>query len=152
MKKIYFGRDKKLFTVVDDADYEELAKFHWYLGSKGYAVRQVRKKNVVTVILMHRVIMQTPGGMDTDHINRNKLDNRRSNLRVCTHQENLLNRGVQKNNKTGYAGVYLSQIKGTADKYVARVKRHGISRHLGRFNTAEEANVVRLNYLLREGA
>ncbi len=54
---------------------------------------------------MHRLIMNTPEGMDTDHINRKPLDNRRINLRVCTHGDNMQNLGRRKDNTSGYTGV-----------------------------------------------
>jgi len=122
-------------ALVDDADFEWLNAFKWYYD-KGYAVRNIgtwprRKKE-----RMHRVILGTPGGMETDHINGDKLDNRRGNLRVCSHAENLCNVGRYINNSSGFKGV--AWHKQTA-KWQARIMVNGHSKQLGCFDTAEEA-------------
>ncbi len=71
----------------------------WTYHAQGYAYRWDRSTKPHKCLLMHRIIMDTPKGMDTDHINRNKLDNRKSNLRIVTRSANNLNRetlGVEK--------------------------------------------------------
>lgn len=73
-------------TIVDDEDYEYLNQFNWQHSN--YACRGIRINKKLTVIQMHRVIMNAPKGMVVDHINHNKLDNRRSNLRIVTTAEN----------------------------------------------------------------
>jgi len=88
-------------AIVDDEDFEWLSQFKWCY-STGYAVR---KKNY-KLLMMHREIMQTPLDMDTDHINRNRLDNRRSNLRIVTTSQNLMNRAKMVGHSTSiYKGV-----------------------------------------------
>lgn len=72
-----------------------------------------------------------------DHINRNKLDNRRENLRESTNAENLRNRGVQRNSTTGFTGVYLDK---RWNRYTAKIKFNRKYVHLGCFATAEEAH------------
>ena len=89
-------------VLVDASDFESLNKYKWSLLSTGYACRNESKRGF---LLMHREIAGTPKGKATDHINLNKLDNRRSNLRVCTFSDNQHNRGLQKNNTSGYKGV-----------------------------------------------
>lgn len=88
-------------TLVDDDIYEYLNQWKWYLNAWGYAIRS--KGNVT--IWMHRLINQTPEGFETDHINHNKLDNRRCNLRSVTSSQNKHNRPKYKNNTSGYKGV-----------------------------------------------
>lgn len=66
-----------------------------------------------------------------DHINCNQADNRLINLREATHQQNLCNRGRNKNNTTGYKGVYLIG----PGKYKASIKENGKSKHLGIFGS-----------------
>lgn len=101
-------------TMVDAEDYEYLNQWKW----KNQGGRAARTKHIGTVgdwregkrkdrtIHMHRLIMDAPDNMDVDHINGNPLDNSKSNLRICTHQENRSNTKVPINNTSGYKGVY----------------------------------------------
>jgi hypothetical protein len=74
-------------AMVDAEDFEELSKYKWSLARGRYAVRREKGKT----ILMHRVIMKPPDGMVVDHFDGNGLNNRRSNLRICTPQQNNYN-------------------------------------------------------------
>ena len=92
MKNIYLTKDK--YTIVDDEDYKYLNQWKWRLHSKGYAYRNEKriKNHTRKGILMHRQIMKLNSQKEIDHINRNKLDNRRENLRFATVQQNIFNR------------------------------------------------------------
>lgn len=92
-------------AIVDNDDFEYLNQFRWYLNSEGYAVRDKRSGGKRTRIRMHREIIKTPDGMDTDHINNNRLDNRKENLRTCSRAENICNSLIRKDNTSGYKGV-----------------------------------------------
>lgn len=83
---------------------------------------------------MHREIVGTPEGMDTDHINGDKLDNRRSNLRICTHAQNGANRGPQKNGSSGYKGVSYH-----CKKWRVQICINGKTKRLGGFNSLLDA-------------
>ena len=85
---------------------------------------------------MHRIINNTPDGFDTDHINRNQLDNRRSNLRTATHSQNGHNRPVQKNNKIGVKGVSWSKQN---KKWYAQLHVRGKYVFRGHYDTIESA-------------
>lgn len=130
---------KGLSALVDDEDYEELMKFKWCAHSHGYAKRDEGGRKSKRVIYMHRVVARAMEGDHVDHINGNKLDNTRANLRICTHQENCCNRGVQSNNTSGAKGVSLLKSTG---RYMARIKQYGKSKYLGVFATPEEANAA----------
>ena len=96
------------------ADFEFLNKWKWCIGDTGYAQRsQYRKirvgKYACKVIKMHRIINGTPKGFLTDHINRNKLDNQRKNLRTANKSINTLNRDAPQNNKSGRKGVHFEK-------------------------------------------
>lgn len=133
MKKIPLTQGK--FAIVDDDMFEELSKFKWHFSRFGYAVRKPysgRGKN----FYMHRVIAGTPEGMSTDHINGDKLDNRRSNLRICSTSSNMRNRGKQNNNTSGYKGVFWSIPAG---RWRAQIVVNKKSIHLGLYDTTEEA-------------
>jgi hypothetical protein len=75
-----------------------------------------------------------PSGMDVDHINRDKLDNRPENLRLATTSQNRANIGKQCNNRSGYKGVFLDK-----GKFRAKIKSNGTQRFLGSYSTAEAA-------------
>lgn len=96
-------------ALVDDDDFEKMNAHKWYLNCKGYAARTThtsrRHGRVDKTVFMHREINKTKDGMFTDHINRNKLDNRKENLRAATNTQNQLNKGLQKNNVSGIIGV-----------------------------------------------
>lgn len=93
---------KNIEYIIDDEDFELVSKYHWYTDNKGYLrIERNRKK-----IKLHRLLTNCPKGLTVDHINGNKLDNRRSNLRICTNQENVRNVVKRKNNKSGFKGVY----------------------------------------------
>lgn len=86
---------------------------------------------------LHRVLINCPDHLQVDHISRDPLDNRKSNLRICTCQENAQNRGVKSTNKVGVTGIsYNSKSK----KYIARKSvNNGKRTYIGSYNTAEEA-------------
>lgn len=99
MKLIQLTKGKQ--AIVDDDDYEELNQFKWYLNN-GYACRTVKIDGVFKMIRMHVVVNQTPVGFMTDHINRNKLDNSKCNLRSVTRSINRSNTCLNTNNTSGF--------------------------------------------------
>lgn len=125
-------------TVVSHEDYPELSKYNWTYHN-GYVVRSTSPVNKKRKYLrMHRVIMNAQPGQMIDHINGDKLDNRRSNLRFCTPGQNLMNMtkpisGVS----SKYKGVCYSHKKG--NKFRAFIKKDGIQLYLGTFACEKEA-------------
>lgn len=94
------------FATVDDHWYEYLMQWKWHARwdkttNSYYAMRTENSRK----ILMHRVIMKTPDGMVCDHIFHNTLDNREGEMRNVTPSQSMMNRRMQKNNKTGVIGV-----------------------------------------------
>lgn len=80
------------FAIVDESDYEWLSQRTWRLSKRGYPTASVTfEPGVKRSTPMHRLLVDLPPGLVTDHINRDKLDNRRSNLRAVTRKENRLN-------------------------------------------------------------
>lgn len=128
-------------AIVDAADYEWLSQWNWMYGGRGYAVRSTRESGRKRTLLMHRLILSTAEGMYTDHINGDRLDNRRSNLRACTNAENGMNRGKQCNNTSGFKGVYFKS-DGNWQAWQARINSNGKRIILGYFKTPEEAAIA----------
>jgi hypothetical protein len=124
-------------AIVDDDDYKMLIAHRWFTmksGNQFYAVRNENNGKKRRLIMMHRVILLTPKGMDTDHISGDGLDNRRANLRVATRTQNNINRAASKNNKLNTKGVILHQ-----GKYRAEIRFNGKNQYLGSFLTIAEA-------------
>ena len=136
MKDIELTQGK--VALVDDEDYEYLKQSKWYAHNQRdgecYAMGGRGK------IYMHRLIMGTPKGMYTDHINGNGLDNRKENLRVCTNAQNLMNRPKSKINTTGYKGVTISKYRDRINTYIrAQININGKNKFLGFHKTPELA-------------
>lgn len=127
---------KGQFAIVDPNLFEELNKFKWSVEGrtgKFYASRRINGK----LIKMHRFIL----GLEdpkicVDHINGNTLDNRISNLRICTWAQNLRNSAIKPSNKSGYKGVCFSE---KLNRFRATIKVNYKQIHLGVFRTAIEA-------------
>lgn len=135
MKGIKLTKGK--FTIVDSSDFKYLNTVKWFYLNPGYAARTIRLKgNKFKKQLMHRLIMNAPNGLEVDHKNGNKLDNRRSNLRLCTKAENHRNRGLQKSNTSGYKGVCWSKRN---KKWIARIAFNGKRYDLGYFSDIRKA-------------
>lgn len=94
-------------AIVDDADFEYLSQFKWCLHSAGYAIRRrsIRKEGDNRIVFMHRVIMRATEMEEVDHRNLDRLDNSRSNLRVCDRQKNTYNTPRRSDNSSGHKGV-----------------------------------------------
>lgn len=118
------------FIMVDDEDYEWLSQYKWSLNSDNYPSRYENKK----FITIHRLIMNPPVNMQVDHVNGNRLDNRRTNLRICTRSQNCVNREASTKGISGYRGVTKHK-----DRWRARIEVNDKKIHLGLFDTKEEA-------------
>lgn len=105
MKEIKLTQGK--VALVDDSDYEWLSKHKWFC-QHGYAARNVRLNGARSTKRMHQLIMNPPLGMVVDHIDQNKLNNQRSNLRLCVPRQNFRNKSKQANGNTSkYKGVHV---------------------------------------------
>lgn len=131
-------------VLVDDDMLRVLSRWGWWITPNGYAVRQdylgkIAGKYKYKNVFMHRQVAKTPEGKITDHINGDKLDNRRENLRVCSHKDNNANSKLFKTNTSGYRGVSL--IKSTG-KWRATISVKNKSINLGHFNSIKEAAIA----------
>lgn len=137
MKEIKLTQGK--VAIVDDDVYEREngRKWHAFRGGNGiwYASRKSSFPKQKT-ILLHREIMNAPPDMQVDHINRNGLDCRRENMRLCSHIENQYNKDTYLNNKSGYKGIRWHKRD---KRWQARITVDRKVIHIGYFVTAEEA-------------
>lgn len=108
-KKIALPRGR--FALVDDQDFERLSQYKWYYVGKYAARKGCKALGEKNTIYMHREVLQTPDGLETDHVNGDGLDNRRENLRACTASENQRNRSVRVDSWSGFKGVQWSPKK-----------------------------------------
>jgi hypothetical protein len=122
-------------VIIDDDDFEKINSYKWYLGG-GYAIAKTKEMGKHKTIRMHRVINNTPRGWDTDHINGNKLDNRKQNLRTASRSQNSQNSKIYKNSSSGKKGVSYDKNR---NKWVARICKNGMNIFLGRFDTKDDA-------------
>ena len=130
MKRIPLTQGK--FTIVDDWNYERLNQWKWHV-KKGVSTWYAERKGANGTIKMHRLIMNTPKGKDTDHKDGNGLNNKENNLRVCSRSLHHYNR---KPKKGKYKGV---SVSGRAGKFQARIKIKGKYLSLGYFKKKEDA-------------
>lgn len=122
------GRD----TLVDAEDVKMLSNYNWRFSpqsnSTGRAISSIGK-------LMHRMIMNPPDILVIDHINGNPLDNRKKNLRICTHRENMQNKHIHRHGKL-YGGYFRKDIS----KWAAQININKKNIPLGYFKTEYEAH------------
>jgi len=140
MKKIPLSKGR--YALVDDEDYDFLMQWKWYLSTGGYAVRNETVLGIdgktQTTVRMHRVVNNTPEEMQTDHIDGDKLDNRKANLRSITNEDNCKNQGKISHRKTSskYKGVCWSK---KTNKWYAYIASNGIRKHIGSYSSECEA-------------
>ena len=118
-------------VLIDDADLPQVSQHRWHLGSNGYARTYVRRPGGTSSTLdLHLLLRDEHGGGYKDHVNGDRLDNRRANLRPCSAAENARNRKRHSNNKSGYKGVCLQNGKWRATIHLGRKQIHlGLYRH-----------------------
>lgn len=128
--KIPLGYGAKQGYALVDIEDMWVDRYYWN-NHHGYAEGQVEGRHNS----MHRLIMSPPPDMQVDHISHDRLDNRRSNLRICTKTENKRNSGKRMSNTTGYKGV----VKAYGGKYVAKLGYNGKKLHLGTYDDPKAA-------------
>lgn len=138
--------------LLDDEDYEIYSKFKWTIRKDKntfYAQRCARICGIKKTCILHREICAlTKGdGLVVDHVNRNGLDNRRENLRICTVTENNRNTTSRANSTSKYKGVWWEKAR---RKWRAVIKFDNKSIHLGSFineiDAAKAYNEAALKY------
>lgn len=127
---------KGRISIVDAGSYDFLMQWKWFLSATGYAKRNCSRS---PISLMHRLIIGARSGQIVDHINGDPLDNRKSNLRLCSQGENVMNQRRRTNNTSGFKGVSFSKDR---RKWVANIQSCGRFKFLGYYATPEDAHAA----------
>lgn len=125
-----------LEIMVDDSDFELLNQFNWQVDKSGCVNTHGNKYQ--PRILMHRLLLNPLKSLEVDHIDGNRLNNQRSNLRLATSSQNKLNRGVRKDNKVGLKGVIWNETRKCFQSYIKIP--FGKYLYLGKFDDKFEAS------------
>lgn len=118
--------------ILLDEDFVDIAsKYQWSIGTHGYATSGAGKEQV----LLHRLVIKANSTEQVDHINRNKLDNRIENLRLCNASQNMMNKEKPLASQNKYKGICLTRT----GKWKAQINKNGKAIYLGLFESAELA-------------
>lgn len=135
---------KGMFLIIDSDDFPRVSKLRWHLSSTGYPRANIylgyskeKKRGMNKAIYIHNLILGKHESKDVDHINRNKLDNRKENLRFATRGQNMANAGMSAHNTSGIKGVSWHKQH---QKWCAITRVNGKNKCLGLFNSKYEAS------------
>jgi hypothetical protein len=130
-------------ALIDDIDYNLVRGYKWHLDASGYAAHTfwnagTRKKYNVR---LHQFLIRVEAPFTVDHADGNRLDNRRSNLRVATYEQNQWNRRKFANRTSQFKGVKWRKLK-NGGHWQATITYHGKRQHLGSFDSEYHAALV----------
>lgn len=136
---VYTGKEQEIF--IDTKNLQKVLKYSWYIDNYGY-VRTNDYMNDYKPLFLHRYILDIlDSEILIDHIDMNKLNNLEENLRLATCQENNRNINKQKNNISGYKGVYWNKSK---KKWQCQISINNYNIYLGGYDNKEVAALVRM--------
>jgi len=127
------------FAIVDADDYDRFSQYKWSCSQDGnnfYAYTFLSEGNKKKRVFMHRLIMNAPKGLIVDHIDGNGLNNRKSNLRLCTKAQNVQNSRPRSNGSSKYKGVFWNKVN---KKWSASIRKGDKRIYLGGFDDEIEA-------------
>lgn len=133
----YVPLTKGYEAVIDAVDAAAVGQHNWCAEVRAHAVYAVRSISGESIIRMHRWLMKTPTGLVTDHINGDGLNNRRANLRVATHSQNLHNQRTNSHNARGLKGAF---YRPREKRWQSHIRVAGKTHYLGFFKTPEAAH------------
>lgn len=122
--------------LFDIEDYDLIKGFHWKSDNRGYILCQIKKHGKVKSIYLHRISANPPSGVSIDHINGNKFDNRKCNLREVTQTQNCYNKPLSSKNKSGVTGVFWHSKK---NKWLVNISHNNQSVYIGLYEKFEDA-------------
>lgn len=124
--------------LIDTEDLDRISKYCWGEDNRGYIRSNIGDR---TYVLLHRFVLNIDDKRIIDHINRDKKDNRKMNLRIATYQQNNMNRGANQNSKTGVKGVRKTK---NGKRYIASIVKNYQNIYIGTYDTLEEARQARI--------
>lgn len=137
---LYNHNCEKISEFIIDLEDLNIIKYKkWRLNAYGYVCSGNKHTN--NYILLHRLLLNASEEDNVDHINNNPLDNRKSNLRLCSKMENNFNKKDSGRNTTGILGIYWSNDR---HKWCPEIRANNKRVHLGRYTDINEAAVVRM--------
>ena len=125
----------KFTLLIDLEDLEKVKRYTWCVTQKKkrlYALCRTKSQ----IVYIHQYILNYDNPLTCDHINLNGLDNRKSNLRICTNGENNRNKPLQKNNTSGVTGIYFHKKN---KNWIVQINVNGKPKNFGSFLNKEEA-------------
>ena len=125
---------RQWLVMVDDEDYERLNQYSWQVDKYKTVKRHPKEKEKHSLI--HRFILNPKDNEEIDHIDGNRLNNQKSNLRLATSSQNKINRGPRGDNKSGFKGVSWHRQR---ERWAVRLMINGKYQHLGLFTDIREA-------------
>lgn len=133
-------REIVAYAEIDDEDFDLISNYSWHM-MKGYVVASVYLNKKRKNVYLHRIINNTPDGLETDHIDRDKLNNKKENLRTATRKENVIN--CNRKRKAKFRGTCFIQKR---NKWIASIRVDGVVKYLGIFdNELIAANTYNIN-------
>lgn len=139
--EIYTEKGQRILADVEDFD--TLQNYYWCVDNKGYARARIPNSNPSRCIRMHQVVLNCSSAELVDHKHGDTLDNRKSELRICSTMQNAQNCALRKDNTSGAKGVYVKILKSGKIRYVVHLGYNNRKLHIGTFDTKEEAIEVR---------
>jgi hypothetical protein len=130
-KNFYFDKD----------DFEKIKSYYWRIDYWGYVITSIRIKGETTHIKLHKLISNTDKTKHIDHIDGNKTNNRKSNLRFANNQQNAMNIKMFSHNTSGFKGVIWCKDR---SKWRAQIKLNQKHMHLGYYSNKEDAIEARI--------
>lgn len=128
-------------AIVDDDDFGWLSQWKWS-AQRAYCGYYAMRRDKGRLILMHRLINGTPGGLATDHKDGNGLNNCRCNLRTATQLQNMMNRRGKRAGSSQYKGVWFCRTQRSSKQWRAGIRLDGRLKYLGYFATEKEAGAA----------
>lgn len=121
----------------DKEDFDKIKNYTWSKTTSGYLIAYIKGSNN-RYVYMHRLIvgLENCADYDVDHFNHNTCDNQKENLRICTHQNNIMNSKLSKNNKSGVTGVMFDS---SINKWISQITFDFKTIYLGSFDDFDNA-------------